>query len=79
MFNLSRNTATAGQVMAELLDGMLTTAELAKELKRSPETLIRWRRLRVGPPMVRLQGRVLYSRKAVERWLEEQSSQLGAA
>ena len=51
----------------------LTTAELATELKRSPETLTRWRRLRVGPPYLRLQGRVLYDRAAVEAWLEAQS------
>lgn len=65
--------------MAELLDGMLTTAELAKELKRSPETLIRWRRQRIGPSWYNVAGRVLYSRKAVEQWLQEQSSRVGAA
>lgn len=60
--------------MQKLLDDKLTTTELASELKRSPETLIRWRRLRIGPPFLRLQGRVLYSRKAVEQWIESQGS-----
>lgn len=56
----------------------LTTAELATELKRSPETLTRWRRLRIGPPYIRIQGRVLYDRGAVEAWLKAQSVQAGA-
>ena len=61
-----------------ILSGRITTAELAAELKRSPETIVRWRRLRIGPPYIRLQGRVLYSRNAVEKWIEDQSVQAGA-
>lgn len=51
----------------------ITTAELAIELKRAPETLKRWRRLRIGPPYIRMQGRVLYDRAAIEKWLQDQS------
>lgn len=65
--------------MSTLLSEKLTTAELAAELKRTAHTLERWRRLRIGPPYLRLQGRVLYDRQAVEQWLQEQSSQAGAA
>jgi hypothetical protein len=65
--------------MTSLLDAKLTTRELAAELKRSPETLERWRRLRIGPPFLRVQGRVLYDRHQVEAWLQGQSSQAGAA
>lgn len=61
--------------MQSLLNNKLTTAELAAELKRSPETVMRWRRLRVGPPFMRVQGRVLYDREQVEKWLAAQSSQ----
>lgn len=57
-----------------LLSEKLTTQELAIELKRTPETLIRWRRKRVGPPYVRLQGRVLYDRRIVENWIEKASA-----
>lgn len=64
--------------MTTLLSEKLTTRELAAELKRAPETIIRWRRMRSGPPFVRLQGRVLYDRKAVEAWLQTQSVQAGA-
>lgn len=63
----------------KMLDEKLTTNELATELKRSPETLTRWRRRRTGPPYIRIQGRVLYDRNAVEAWLKEQSVQAGAA
>lgn len=66
--------------MAQLLDNMMTTAELAKELKRSPETLIRWRRCRsFGPPWLTIAGRVLYSRTEVESWLKAQSVKAGTA
>ena len=65
--------------MTDLLAETLTTRELASKLKRAPETLERWRRLRIGPPYISLQGRVLYDRKAVEAWLQAQSVQAGAA
>ncbi len=62
-----------------LQDEKLTTSELALKLKRAPETLVRWRRLRQGPPFIRLQGRVLYDRQAVEKWLQDQQVQAGGA
>ncbi|MFT4197511.1 MAG: helix-turn-helix domain-containing protein [Pseudoxanthomonas sp.] len=55
--------------MSLLLSDYLTTRQLAQELQRSEETLMRWRRLRVGPPFLRVQGRVLYDRKHIEHWL----------
>lgn len=64
--------------MHSITSDKLTTNELAHELKRSPQTVARWRRLRVGPPFLRLQGRVLYDRKQVEAWLAAQSSEGGA-
>ena len=65
--------------MSTLLNDKLTTAELAAKLKRTAHTLERWRRLRQGPPYLRIQGRVLYDRKAVQDWLEQHSSQAGVA
>lgn len=62
-----------------LLSEKLTTRELAAELKRAPETLIRWRRLRSGPPYQRVQGRVLYDRAQVEAWLKAQQVEAVAA
>jgi hypothetical protein len=56
-----------------VLSNKLTTSELATELKRSPETLIRWRRTRRGPPYLRVEGRVLYDRVKVEAWLNAKS------
>jgi len=50
----------------------LSARELARCLNRSVETLERWRRLRVGPPYYRLQGRVTYDPIDVAVWLEEQ-------
>ncbi len=65
--------------VTQLLSDKLTTRELASELKRAPETIVRWRRQRIGPPWIRLQGRVLYDRKTVEAWLQGQQVQAGAA
>jgi hypothetical protein len=59
--------------VTSLLSEKLTTRELAIELKRAPETIIRWRRKRQGPPFQRLQGRVLYDRARVEAWLNSQA------
>lgn len=58
--------------MTQLLHSKLTTTELAAELKRSPATIMRWRRQRMGPPYLRVQGRVLYDRRQVEAWLRSQ-------
>lgn len=63
---------TADNNAPPLLSDKLTTEELALELKRSEATLIRWRRKRIGPPYLRLQGRVLYDRQKVQAWLEKQ-------
>ena len=63
--------------MSTLLTDKLTTAELAAELKRTAHTLERWRRQRIGPPWIRLQGRVLYDRHQVEAWISSQ--QVGGA
>lgn len=58
--------------MTQLLHSKLTTAELAAELKRSPATIMRWRRQRMGPPYLRVQGRVLYERSTIDAWLRSQ-------
>lgn len=58
-------------------DELLTTAELAAELKVSPRTLQRWRAEGSGPPMVRVGRGVRYRRRDVNAWLErrDQASQ----
>lgn len=48
----------------------LTAPEAAALLKRSPVTLERWRRLRIGPPYLRICGRVLYRAEDIDAWLE---------
>lgn len=58
--------------MSNLLHDKLTTREVATALKRAPETVTRWRRQRIGPPYIRVNGRVLYDREAVQAWLEDQ-------
>lgn len=59
-------------------DDLLLTHEAAALVRRSPETLTRWRRHRSGPPFVRIQGRPLYSRALLMKWLQDQTVQAGA-
>jgi hypothetical protein len=58
---------------------LIDTAEAAREMNRSPETLQRWRRLRSGPSFVRINGRVLYSRLLLREWVETKLVAGGAA
>lgn len=44
----------------------LTADELAARWRRSPRTLERWRARGTGPAWLRIMGRVLYPRDAVE-------------
>ncbi|TDK26174.1 DNA-binding protein [Luteimonas aestuarii] len=48
---------------------LVDTATASKILKRSEKTLIRWRRLRRGPPYVRIEDRVLYDRQRINGWI----------
>ena len=45
--------------------------ELAKEWQLAPKTLDNWRYRGEGPPFVKLNGAVRYSRKACAQWLAE--------
>lgn len=51
-------------------DELLTTQELAAELKVSPRTIQRWRAEGTGPPTVRAGRGVRYRRRDVNAWLE---------
>jgi hypothetical protein len=55
----------------------LTPSQLASSLNRSVVTLERWRRLRIGPPYLRICGRVLYCPADVAAWIEEQRQATG--
>jgi hypothetical protein len=55
----------------------LTARDLALRLNRSVVTLERWRRLRIGPPYLRICGRVLYCPADVAAWIEEQKQATG--
>lgn len=57
---------------ATALRPTLTTDQLAAELHRSVETVIRWRRTRRGPPYLRVCGRVVYDVGEVQAWLQRQ-------
>jgi hypothetical protein len=50
----------------------ITSREAAEMLNRSPVSLERWRRLRQGPPYLRVMGRVLYKAEDIASWLDAQ-------
>jgi hypothetical protein len=56
-------------MVGELLSEFLTIDELARELKRKPETLKFWRKRRTGPPVTKLGKQVLYRRASVIAWI----------
>ena len=49
--------------------------EAASYLRTSERTLARWRNQRIGPPWVRAGRAVLYRRKDLEEWLEQNTVQ----
>ena len=52
-----------------LLDDYFTPDALAAELDKSPRTIARWDRLRIGPPRTMIGKKVFYRREAVRQWL----------
>jgi excisionase family DNA binding protein len=49
---------------------LLTTAEVAKLLKRHPQTLVQWRMWNKGPRFLVVDGRrIRYRKQDVERYL----------
>ena len=60
--------------MVHQLPDLMTEAETAELLRARPQTLTNWRHLGVGPPWVKMVGRVRYRREAVDQWLREQET-----
>lgn len=52
----------------KLLEDLLTTEQIAAEFDVTAATVVRWRRKRVGPPYLRIQGRVRYDRTEAKAW-----------
>jgi predicted DNA-binding transcriptional regulator AlpA len=48
----------------------LSTERAAELLGLAPATLVKWRRLRRGPPFARLGRRIVYSEKTLRAWAE---------
>jgi hypothetical protein len=49
----------------DMLPARLTEHELARHWRLSRRTLQRWREARIGPPWLKIGGRVLYQRQDV--------------
>ena len=55
--------------MRETSNQLLSTREAADHLRNSPRTFIRWRGLGLGPPYIRVGGKVRYLRSDLDDWL----------
>lgn len=66
---VAESTTTIAHNGAPVLSEYLTDKQLACELKVSPRTLARWRRLREGPAITRIGRKIAYRRSAVAAWL----------
>lgn len=49
---------------------VLTTKEAGTFLKIQPCTLRKWRKLRKGPPFLRIEGAIRYRKSALEAYLD---------
>ncbi|WP_379541566.1 helix-turn-helix transcriptional regulator [Novosphingobium pokkalii] len=63
--------------MTTQIEQPMTSQEVCSLLGISRRTLHRWRRLRKGPPAIKVGRAVVYRREAVERWLVAQESDAG--
>jgi len=52
------------------LEDFIPETEAAAIVDRSPVTLQRWRRLRIGPPFYRRLGRIFYDRNELAEWIK---------
>jgi len=52
------------------IEGYDTAQETADELAVSIATLVRWRRLRIGPPFTMVGRFPMYNRESKQRWLK---------
>lgn len=52
---------------------------LAADWGLSPRTLNNWRSRRIGPPYVKINGAVRYSRRACSEWLARENELRGIA
>lgn len=70
---MSNDAEVRQPVLAEYLNDV----ELAAELRKSPRTLARWRRLGEGPAITRIGREIFYRRSAVAEWLAAQERECG--
>lgn len=54
--------------------GFVSTQQLAKMLGLSPWTIYGWRKRGVGPKCYRAEGKILYSLREVNQWLQEREA-----
>ena len=57
------------QTKPGILDEFLTTEELADEFDKTPRTIQRWRKLRIGPPATLVGSQPLYFIPDIRAWL----------
>jgi hypothetical protein len=65
--------------MSELFHDCYTEDGLAEETGKTPDTLRRWRRQRIGPPFIKIGREIYYRKEAVKRWRDSLETETRAA
>src|SRR3954452_21164661 len=62
-----------------MADRLLTPNEVAEILHVEVKTLANWRSKRVGPPVMRFRGVILYPEARLREWSEQQTEEMNGA
>ncbi len=65
--------------MALILNEYLTKDQAAAELGKKPRTLDRWHVERRGPKRTKIGRSIYFSKKSIEKWLEQQTEETVSA
>src|SRR5690242_12516361 len=69
-----RENATRGKLLSA--EKFLTPGEVASILHVEVKTLANWRAKKIGPPVMRFQGVILYPERRLREWSEKQTEEM---
>src|SRR5689334_1584167 len=69
-----RENATRGKLLSG--EKFLTPGEVAAILAVGVKTLANWRAKKIGPPVMRFQGVILYPERRLREWIEQLTEEM---
>jgi len=58
---------------------LLTTKEVAEILRKQPDTIAKWRKLKKGPPWFIIEGQIFYDYGKLLEWIKEKQETINVA